>query len=71
MEGDEGIERPSNTLTNTSSNACCLADVLDVDCPVLSHNCDGATVAHPGIAALAWTPCHGTGTVAQRAGCGN
>jgi hypothetical protein len=68
---DEGIEQLSNMLLETSRDACRSAGVLNADCLVVSRNCVGATVACPGIAASAWPPCLGTGTVVQGAGHGN
>jgi hypothetical protein len=58
-------------LPKTSSNACCLTGILDLNRPVVIRNRVGAMVACPGIAASAWPPCLGTGTVVQGAGGGN
>ncbi len=51
-------------LPKTSSNAHCLAGILRLDGPIVGHNCVGALVACPRVAALAWPPCLGAGTVA-------
>jgi hypothetical protein len=64
VEEDEGVERLTNTLPKTSSDARRSAGILDLDHPVVNRNRVCATVALPGIVALAWLPCLGTGTVA-------
>jgi hypothetical protein len=62
VEKDEGAKWPSNMLPKMIGNAHCLAGILSSDGLIVGHNCVGALVAHPGVAALAWPPCFGAGT---------
>ncbi len=71
IERDEGVERLSNTLPKTSSDARCSACILRSGGPIVGRNRVGALVARPGVAASAWPPCLGAGTVAQGAGGSN
>ncbi len=71
VERDEGVERPSNMLPKTSGDACCLAGIPRSDGPIVGCNHVGASVPRLEVAALAWPPCLGAGTVAQGAGGGN
>ena len=63
-EGKGGIERPTNTLSKSGSNATRLTKVLFTDDPVERLHHVGAIAALARVATVARPPCLGAGAVA-------
>jgi len=63
-EGKGGIERPTNTLSKSSSDAARLMIVLFTDDPVERLYHVGATAALTWVSTVARPPCLGAGAVA-------
>jgi hypothetical protein len=68
MERKEDLERPTNMLSKSSSNAACLTGVLRANDTVECLHRVGATVALAQVITVAWPSCLGAGAVAQGVG---
>jgi len=63
-EGKGGVERPTNTLSKSSSDAARLTIVLFTDDPIERLHHVGAMAALAWVATVARPPCLGAGAVA-------